>query len=302
MPMARMAILGALALVMAMGPLSPAAIAVPPQAGVYEAQASALTEKSARKLAVKLARTVATDRDAVFWALSPAVKVRSNRVVFLYSERTPDEFFCTAKLVVTRSGRTRRAALASQRCGAIPEEALAVEREIRSAIRAVRAKRSEVARSLHEYELEMERCDELEPPLAVRRDIGLFIDAGLELSIFEPVLPELDRFVAALEAIGATDPVLRAGIVSGRRWLALLGEAPAGARDACAQVRTWAEAGYSDDQAPAGLRDVRTWTATYERQIRRMLRAVDRLGLLGVSERTAGAFLPHDLVTLAVGD
>jgi hypothetical protein len=289
MPMARIAILGALALVMAVGAAPPAA-----------AQSS--EERSARKLAVKLARTVAADRGAVFWDLSPAVKVRSNRIVFLYSERTPDEFFCTAKLVVTRSGRTRRAELASQRCRAIPEEALAVEREIRSAIRAVRAKRSDVARSLREYELEMERCDELEPPLAVRGDIDLFIDAGLELSIFEPALPELDRFVAALEAIGASDPVLRAGIVSVRRWLALLGQAPAGARESCAQVRSWARAGYSDDEAPAGLRDVRVWTATYERQIRRMLRAIGRLAQLGLSERTAGAFLPHDLVGLAVGD
>jgi hypothetical protein len=258
-----------------------------------------LTEKRARGLAVKLARKVANDRDAVFWSLSPAVKVRSNRVVFLYSERTPDERFCNAKLVVTQSGRTRHAALAAQRCRPIPEEALAIERATRAAIRSVRPKVPDIRRSLAAHDREAERCAELDPPRAAAEDVELFLEAWLELALYEPILAELDQFAVALEAIDAKDETLAAGIVSWRRWLRLLAAPPAGAREACAELRRWAETGYADDEAPAGFTGLRTWNDAYARQLRRTSRATERLAALGIGARAATAFGPYGLTVIA---
>jgi hypothetical protein len=257
-----------------------------------------LTETQARSLALKLARQVGAKRDAEFWSLSTAVKKRRNRFEFAYTERTPDAFFCTARIVVTQSGFDRKARLSGTRCTAIPAEVLAIERATREALRSVEPKLADVRRSVTGYERAIEPCEELEPPPVVAGDAELFLDAGLELALYDPIASELERFATALEEIDARDSTLAAGIVSWRRWIGLLASAPAGARDACAELRAWDEHGYSDDQAPAGMTGLREWHAAYERQFRRMVRASERLLALGASERVALAFVPNDLATL----
>jgi hypothetical protein len=280
----RKTLIGALALALSL------VLAAPAQA--------ALTEKRARSLAVKLARQVANDRDALFWDLSPAAKVRSTRVVFFYSERTPDQFFCTAKLVVTESGRTRRAALSSQRCRAVPEQVLEIERATRSTIRAVRARSTEVRRSFAAFERDSEECTDLEPPSAVADEIALLLAAGLELALHEPVLAELEAHASRLEAIGVSDRELAAGVVSWARWARVLRTFPPVARDACEEVRRWASEDYDPEATPLDFVDLNRAVEIYERQVRRMRRASVRLAELGASPQVVDAFTPEQLVVV----
>jgi hypothetical protein len=282
MAAARKGILGVLTLVAMLALAAPAA--------------AQLSDKRARSLAVKLARQVASDREAVFWDLSPAVKVRSTRVVYLYFERTPDERFCSAKLVVTQSGRTRRAAMTAQRCKAVPEEVLGIERATRGAIRAVRAKSDDVKRSYDAYTEEADACIELEPPRAVQNDVERLLGAGLELALHEPVRAEFEAHVGALEEIGVKDRELAAGVISWRRWFRLLGTFPAPARNACDAVRRWASEDYAPEAAPVDFAELRATVEAYERQLRRMRRSSLRLIELGATPRVASVFVPEQMV------
>ena len=286
--MALRAHLGALALVVAVALVAPGA-----------AQAAPLTEKSARGLAVKLARKVATNRDAVSWSVSDAVKVRSNRVVFLYEERTPNQRHCTAKIAVTQSGARRSAVLSGTLCTAVPDEVLAIERATRAAIRALRPKADDVRRSIDAYERDAEDCESLEPPRTVRADVRRLIEAGLELAAYDRVLAELDSHVSALEATGARDATLAAGIVSWRRWLDLLRSTPPIAREACDAVLRWAQESYAPAAAPVDFDELSAMAEATARQTRRMLRASVRLDQLGATDQVVGAFSPYGLLVLA---
>lgn len=283
--MGRKGIVGALTLVAMLALAAPAA--------------AQLTEKRARSLAVKLARQVANERNAVFWGVSPSVKARPNRVVFIYDERTPDNRYCTAKLVVTQSARTRRATLSAQRCKPVPEEVLAIERTTRRSTRALRARTEDVKRSYDAFVEDTERCDELDPPRAVEGDVERLLGLGLELAILEPVAAELGAHVDALEAIGVQDPELVAGVVSWRRWFRLLGTFPAAARDVCDSLRRWAREDYARDAAPVDLGELRETVEAYERQLRRMRRASFRLIELGATPRVVSVFVPDQLVVAA---
>jgi hypothetical protein len=266
------------------------------------ASGAPLTEDRARDLALKLGRQVAKERDALSWRISDPVKVRSNRVVFVYSERGRDEGVCSADLVVRQSGNRYSADLVRSRCAPIPQEALAIERAVTEVLRRLKEKGVAVRDSVRAYELEAEECESLSVPRAQRANVDGFIDAGLELAIYEPVLAELADYVAALEGIGVKDATLTSGVVAWRRYLRLLDALPDVARDACPEVRRWAAGGYDADSAPVDFRELRATLAGFVRQDKRMTRAADRLYELVISRKGLNAFFPYGVVTLAAAE
>ena len=178
-----------------------AAMLAPAPAG-----AASLTEPAARKLATKLARATARGRDAQSWYLSQAVKVRRNRVVFVYNERSRDEGFCRGRLVVEQSSTRRRAFLTDSRCAAIPEEALAIERATRAMIRAAEGQIGELRRSYRGYRRDLRGCEGLVVPRSRHDEVRWLYDAGRAHAALDPILTHLDGFVTALQDIQPEDP------------------------------------------------------------------------------------------------
>ncbi|MDQ3935681.1 MAG: hypothetical protein M3340_13735 [Actinomycetota bacterium] len=274
-----------------------AAMLAPAPAG-----AATLTESAARKLATKLARATARGRDAQSWYLSQAVKVRRNRVVFVYNERSRDEVFCRARLVVEQSALRRRAFLTDSRCAGIPDEALRIERATKAMIRAAAGQQAEMRRSYRRYLRDLRGCEGLVVPRSRHDEVRWLYDAGELHAIFDPILTHLDGFVTALQDIQPEDPEVLRGVVSWRRLLTVLAALPAETARPCTAVRAWAGNAYSSETAPVDFEELRTALEALRRHNRAILRAAERLSALGFSRSALPGFTPDGLAIFAIAD
>ena len=274
-------------------------LAVP--AGAAAAPAKPLTEKTALPIATKLAKQVATKRKVRSWQVSEAISVRRDRVVFIYSDRTREEVFCTARLVVEQSTTRRSAFLSAPRCKPIPPEALAMERATSALIRAVQGQTADVRRSIRRYEKDIEDCEGLVVPRSRHEEVELLYEAGELKAAFDPLLIHLDAFVTRLQEIQPEDPGLVRGVVWWRRLVTSLAALPEVAERPCDAVLTWADTNYSNDTAPVDFPSLVAAINGMERQERGILRAASRLTELGISQRIVPGFTPEGLLVLAVG-
>lgn len=262
-----------------------------------------LTEERATVLATKLGREVAKERNVRFWRIQRLVKKRTNRFVFEYFERLrTNDRFCKASVIVEQRGTRRTARLSGSRCGTIRAEVLALEDAIADALRAVEPRTPDVRRSVNAFEEELEPCIDVNFPDELIDEIDDFTELGVELSIYDPVMAELDAFVARLANSGVTDPVLQRGVTSWRKYLEILRDVPPVARDACPALREWARDDFSDESRPVDFARTDALHRSLVRHGRAILDAGDRLFLLGVSERTYTAFTPYGLITSAAVD
>ena len=69
------------------------------------AEARTLSLRTAKELAKSLAQKQVRGRDVVSFHLRKPKRVNPNRVVFLYDDRTSENVFCTARLIVTSTTR-----------------------------------------------------------------------------------------------------------------------------------------------------------------------------------------------------
>lgn len=260
-----------------------------------------LTEKNARKFAVKLARSVAKERQVVAWHLSPAVKVRRTRVVFLYDDRNRDNVFCIAKIVVEQTARTRSVTLGGGRCNIVPDEALAMEKATNAVIRAVRLKIDAVRRSINAYDRSLDACEGLVVPRGRHEDTEALVEAGHLLATYSPILAQLDGFVTGLQDVQPEDPDLIRGVVAWRRFLTLLQAMPPVAADACSAVREWAANSYAPEAAPTDFAALRDALEATGRQVRAIQRTAERLATLGVLPHPVLGFDPYGLLLRAAG-
>jgi hypothetical protein len=294
-------ILAVLAAVMAS--LVPAAGASAAAPGAGELRAAAfrpLTERTARSLALRLARGVARERKVAVWHLSDPVKLRRDRAVFLYDDRSRTNVFCTAKIVIEQGSRVRRAFFAAGRCATVPGEALAMERVTLALVRAVRAKGPAVRRSLREYERQLADCQDLVVPRRRQADVERLLDAGATRAFVGPIFVQLDGFATALQDVQPEDPDLVRGVVGWRRLLTLVNALPRAAGDACSAVRQWAANAWAPEAAPADLDELRRQSESLERQDRAIERTAARLARLGVLPQAALGFTPDGLFDLVV--
>ena len=258
-----------------------------------------LTERSARRIATRLVRQVARERRARWWQLSPAIKVRSTRVVFQYGERIGDQF-CTARVRVEQTRTLRRASLIGGRCRGVPGEALAIERSTSALIRAAQAQWPDVVRSVRRYTRELRGCERLVVPRNRRDDVRRLLEVGEAVALLSPLLAQLDAFVIALERIQPRDPELAAGVDSWRRLLTRFTALPAAATDACTAVREWAAQAYAGDAAPVDFEELRLSIKAIRRHEERIAIAAARLFDLGVSPRIVVGITPEGIAGLAL--
>jgi hypothetical protein len=261
-----------------------------------------LNEERALPIATKLARQVAVKRKVRSWNLSPAVKVRPNRVVFIYSDRSRAEVFCTAKLVVEQSSRLRHAFLAARTCNGIPSEALEMERATSALIRAVEGQRADVRRSVRAYEADLAKCEGLVVPRSRHEEVELLYEAGELHAAFDPLLVHLDGFVTRLQQIQPEDPALASGVVWWRRLVTSLDALPDVTARPCSAVLTWADSNYSDDTAPVDFAQLSQAIAAMRAQERGIIRAAAYLEGIGISPRIVPGFVPEGLLVVALGE
>lgn len=262
--------------------------------------AKPLTEERAFVLASKLGREVAKERNVRYWRIQRLVKKRTNRFVFEYFERLrADDRFCRASVVVQQTGNRRTASLSGSRCGTIRPEVLAVEDAIGDALAAVEPRTPEFRTSVNAYEEELEPCADVDFPDELVDEVDDFMELGIELAIYDPVMAELDGFVARLASSGVTDAALQRGVTSWRKYLEILRDIPPVARDACPALRRWARDDFSDESRPVDFARTDALHRSLIRHGRAILDAGDRLYFLGVSERTYTSFTPYGLVTNA---
>jgi hypothetical protein len=260
-----------------------------------------LTETNAQRIALRLAQSVARDRNVLHWELSPAVKVRRTRIVFLYSDRNRDNVFCTAKIIIEQTARFRSATVAAGRCAPVPVEALAMEKATNAVIRAVRAKIDTVRASNRAFNRSLRPCESLIVPRKREADVEALLAAGQLAATYSPILAQLDGFVTALQDVQPEDPDLVRGVVSWRRFLTLLAALPRAASDACPAISQWAANAYAPEAAPADFAELRDVLDAIDRQARGIQRAAERLSKLGVLTNTVAGFDPYGLLLRAAG-
>ena len=265
------------------------------------ASAANLTEERATVLASKLGREVAKKRNARYWRIARLVTKRTNRFVFEYGERLSGDRFCRANIVVTQSGSRRRAGLTGSRCAALPAEVLELERAVSGAIRSIEPKIAEVRSGNRAHSRQLEACAALRIPKAYRDDVDRLLELGVEATLYEAVLPELDAFAKRIASVGVRDSGLAAGVESWRKFLDLLEAIPAVAEDPCPALEAWANEGYPAGSQPVDFERLEVLYDAYIRHSRRILRSAERLFHLGVSERTETAFSPYGLMITAAG-
>ena len=261
-----------------------------------------LTERRALPLATKLARQVAIKREVRSWNLSRAVKVRSNRVVFIYSDRNRQEVFCTAKLVVEQSSTRRRAFLSARDCNAVPAEALEMESATSALIRAARGQEADLRLSIRRIAKDERRCEGLVIPRSRHEITETIVEMGEILASFDPLLVHLDAFATRLQEIQPEDPLLASGVVRWRRFVSLMQRLPRELMRPCTLILKWSETNYSSETAPVDLELLEDEFAHYRSLEIGLMRTAGHMLELGLAPRIVEGFTPVELVDLALAD
>src|SRR4051794_38037498 len=136
--------------------------------GAASAEARGLSFRTAKALAKQLAEKQVHGRDVISFHLLKPRRVSATRFVFLYDDRTTDNVFCTARVIVssvTRGRATRISArFAGQRCAGIPRAVLKFEAITRRAQRDLRAHTAATLDALAVVERSTRRCRALKVP------------------------------------------------------------------------------------------------------------------------------------------
>lgn len=275
-------------------------------AGTAAAQSDPLRYKTAKKLAVKLAKKQVGDRDVVSQQLFGADRMSRNAIVWSYADRTTDEVFCTAVLVVRQrrisadGDRRITARFRGQECAKVPDDALAVEAVTRSAVRALRGTEDETIASLRRVTRSLRRCQNFEVPRSRRAHANALIDVAIIRALVGPNDAALGDFVVALEGVDTANQVLRRGIGGWADWLAGV-RSLRPINDPCARLRRWARADWSPSVAPIVLGEYRRFNRRSKADSRAIRRAARHLRAVGVFPRLARAFTP-DVLLLRIAE
>jgi hypothetical protein len=254
--------------------------------GVANAQAKGLSYRTAKNLAKRLADKQVRGRGVISFHLRKARRVSSTRLVFPYDDRTIDNVYCTARLIVSEAtkGRTTtiRARFTGQRCEGIPAEVLEFEAITRRAQRDLRTNTAATVDALDAVDRSTRRCRSVEVPRSVRRNAQALFDIALVEALERPNDAAVGNFAASLLAAGVSNATLAAGAAGWADYVDALRELPQ-VDDPCAMLRQWARSGYTAASAPVDFAAFRA----LDRRAQVDRRAIDRAAALMAS---AGAF------------
>jgi hypothetical protein len=273
--------------------------AAPALAGV--AHASAVSYSNALKLAKQLARLQTRDRNVISFHVLKGKRAPSGAIVFPYDDRTADNVYCTAQIVVTEKakaggGFTRFAQFRNQRCKGIPAAALAFESITRSAQRALRASALATADAIDNFRASIRPCARLHVPRGRLTDANELLAIGLTEAIETPNDTPLGDFVAALQRVNTTNhAVLGNGATAWLDYLSVVRALP-NVPDACGSLQRWAQNGWTASTAPIDFSAAIALDGRAAIDAKAIGRAAAELARDGVFRSTAAAFTPKGLL------
>jgi hypothetical protein len=267
--------------------------------GVASAASAPLSFKDAKKIARQLAQKQVRGRDVVSFHLLSGRRLSRSRVAFAYDDRTVDNVYCTAALLVSRTSNskttTTRASFKGQKCDRIPSDVLAVESTTRAAVRALRGTAVATADSLDRLARSVKRCQNLNIPRARLAAASAVVDVGVVEALEGPNDAPVGDFVDALGKIPTSNAILAGGIAGWQDYLAVVRSLPQ-ISDPCAALQAWEQAGWSTSSSPI---DMAAYTALEHRATidqSAIARTARYLARVGVFPRTAVAFTPEGLL------
>jgi hypothetical protein len=267
--------------------------------GAASAQTSTLKIRSAKKLARALAEKQVRGRDVVSFHISKAKRLSRNRVGFAYDDRSTDNVYCTAAIVVTRKDNARktvvRARFSGQKCNGIPSDVLAVEAATRNAVRSLRATTIQTQDALDALEASVKRCRNLDVPRSRRAAANAILDVATVEALVGPNNAALGDFVNALGNVVTGNATLAAGIAGWADELAAIRSLPP-VSDPCAALRTWSQANWAAGSSPIDMAAYRAIEKRANADERRIARAAKLLAKSGVFPRTVVRFTPQGLL------
>ena len=284
-----------------MSAVAAALVAVLAFAGTAAAQSDPLRYRTAKKLATELAKKQVSGRDVVSYHVNDAERLNRNAIAFAYDDRTANDVFCTAVLIVRQreindDGDVRiTARFRGQDCEKVPDDALAVEAATASAVRAMRGTEDETIASLRRVTRSLRRCEDVDFPRNRQDHVAAIIDIAVVQALVGPNDTILGDFVASLDAIDTPNPMLERGIAGWADWLAVVRSLPA-IPDPCATLQRWEQADWAASEAPIDLAAYRAVDRRADADSRAVDRAAVHLAEVGVFRRIAAAFTIDGLV------
>jgi hypothetical protein len=268
-------------------------------AGTAGAQSSRLSYATAKKLAVQLAERQVANRDVVSYHLRGAERLNRRTIVFAYDDRTENDVFCTASLIVRQrvdGSVTRIAArFRGQRCAKIPADALAIEAATRETVRDLRSTAGETDASLRRLIRSVRRCRNLEVPRPRRAVVAAILDIATVQALEVPNDSALGDFVTDLGEIETSNTVLQRGIAGWADWVAVIRSLPS-IPDPCATLQRWAQAGWSASETPIDMAAYRSANRRASADERAISRAARHLARVGVFPRAVLQFTPEGML------
>jgi hypothetical protein len=267
--------------------------------GVASAQADGLSYKAAKSLAKRLAEKQVRGRNVVSYHLLDAKRINARRIRFAYDDRSVDNVFCVAQLIVQqRVGSrvtTNSARFRGQRCRGIPSEVLKFEAITRQAQRDLRANTAATVSALRAVQRSAKRCRSVTVPKAVRSRAAALFDVATVNALAGPNDAILAGFVGSLRQAEVSDPTLRAGADAWADYFVTLRALPQ-VTDPCAALRTWARAGYRSGSAPIDFAAFRALDRRATRDSRVIVRAADLMAARGAFPNAVLGFTPTGLL------
>jgi hypothetical protein len=261
--------------------------------GAATADAQVLTYRTAKELAKQLAEKQVRGRDVVSFHLLKPKRVNASRFVFLYDDRSADNVFCTARLIVssTTRGRTTtvRARFAGQRCAAIPAAVLKFEAVTRRAQRDLRANTADTLDALAVVKRSTKRCRSLKVPRSRVRDAKALFDVALVEALERPNDAALGGFVDRLLSARVQNARLAAGAGAWEDYLAIVRSLPT-VDDPCGALKAWKRSGFSASSAPIDFAGYRALARRADADQRVIVRAARLMAARGAFPNAAVGF------------
>jgi hypothetical protein len=271
--------------------------------GVATAEAKTLSYGDAKVLAKKLAEKQVRGRNVVSFHLQRPVRVSATQLVFPYDDRTKDNVFCTAAVVVksTTSGRftTIKARFTQVKCNGIPSEVLRFEALTRRAQRDLRTNTAATVDALDAVGRSARACRNVSVPKSKARDAQALFDIALVEALERPNDAAVGNFVGALVDADVSNPTLAAGAAAWADYLATVRALP-DVSNPCGLVKNWKAAGFAAGAAPIDFAAYRSLDRRAARDTRTIEKAASLMLRRGAFPNAAVGFTPDGLL-LQVG-
>lgn len=262
-------------------------------AGAATAEARVLSVGTAKALAKELAQKQVRGRDVISFHLLRPRRLSATRFAFLYDDRTTDNVYCTARVIVSSVTRGRTTSIsarfAGQRCAGIPAAVLKFEAITRRAQRNLRAHTRATLDALAVVKRSAKRCRALKVPRSKARDAQALFDIALVEALERPNDGALGGFVKRLLDANVANPRLAAGAGSWEDYLAVVRSLPA-VDDPCGALKAWKRAGFKAADAPIDFAAYRALARRAQADQRSIVRAARLMAARGAFPNAAVGF------------